>query len=108
MKRCLLRGDVYAYGALLDETWKSKKHYSALISDPDLDKVYEHAVANGAVGGKISGCGRRWLFHVFRAPRLSAIDFATRLRRWTMSAKACCSTRWELQSWKMRLPDEGA
>lgn len=50
-------GDLYQYGRLLDEHWRHKKQRSDAMSNPDIDKWYELAMRNGALGGKLIGAG---------------------------------------------------
>lgn len=44
-------------GLLFDKHWQYKKKMSSKISNPHLDKIYQIAKENGALGGKISGAG---------------------------------------------------
>jgi D-glycero-alpha-D-manno-heptose-7-phosphate kinase len=57
VKEALEQGDLESFGRLLDEHWQNKKRRSAKISDLNLDRWYEAARANGALGGKIMGAG---------------------------------------------------
>jgi D-glycero-alpha-D-manno-heptose-7-phosphate kinase len=57
MKEAFLRSDVSAIGKLLHESWLNKKEMAAGISNTEIDKIYETAIAAGATGGKISGAG---------------------------------------------------
>lgn len=68
MKSHLLRGDVFAYGCLLDQAWRAKREMSTRVSDPDLDRVYDLAIANGAWGGKLLGAGGGGYFMFFVPP----------------------------------------
>jgi D-glycero-alpha-D-manno-heptose-7-phosphate kinase len=68
MKRKLLRGDVYGYGELLHEAWLLKRQDSPLITDNELDQIYDLAMANGALGGKILGAGGGGYFLFFVPP----------------------------------------
>lgn len=45
------------FGCMLDETWSEKKMLSPHVSNYSIDKMYEIALANGALGGKILGAG---------------------------------------------------
>jgi D-glycero-alpha-D-manno-heptose-7-phosphate kinase len=56
MKKALLRGDLAAFGRLLDAGWRLKRG-GAGVSDAGLDRIYEAARASGAVGGKLLGAG---------------------------------------------------
>jgi D-glycero-alpha-D-manno-heptose-7-phosphate kinase len=57
IKEALERGNLDRFGLLLDEHWQNKKRRSDQISDPQIDRWYELAKENGAVGGKIMGAG---------------------------------------------------
>ena len=53
----LKRGNVRRFGEMLDEHWQAKKKLGAGIANPRIDRLYDIARANGALGGKISGAG---------------------------------------------------
>ncbi len=53
----LARGDLAAFGRLMHEHWEHKKRRSGGMSNPEIDRFYELAMANGAVGGKLIGAG---------------------------------------------------
>ena len=57
IKEALEQGDLDRFGLLLDEHWQNKKRRSGKISDPRIDRWYEIAKENGALGGKIVGAG---------------------------------------------------
>jgi len=57
MKNALLLGQIDEFGSLLHQAWYSKKRFSSKITDPDIDKLYETARKNGAIGGKLLGAG---------------------------------------------------
>ncbi len=57
IKEVLEQGDLDRFGLLLDEHWQNKKRRSGKISDPRIDRWYEIAKENGALGGKIIGAG---------------------------------------------------
>ena len=42
---------------LMDEHWQHKKKRSGAMSNPEIDKWYDLAMRNGAVGGKLIGAG---------------------------------------------------
>ena len=50
-------GNVRRFGEMLDEHWQAKKKLGSGIADARIDRLYEIARANGALGGKISGAG---------------------------------------------------
>ena len=57
IKDCLEAGDVRAFGAIMNTHWQHKKQRSGTMSNPDIDRWYDLALANGAVGGKLIGAG---------------------------------------------------
>ena len=57
MKDELLKGNLNAFGKLLDYSWNSKKRMSNKISNPAIDALYDRAKAEGAIGGKLLGAG---------------------------------------------------
>lgn len=50
-------GDFTDFGRLLNETWELKKRLSDKISNIEIDHIYDTAIRNGAVGGKLLGAG---------------------------------------------------
>lgn len=57
IKKCLENDSVDEFGKLLDVHWNEKKKTSSKISNSLLDKHYEQARKEGALGGKIIGAG---------------------------------------------------
>jgi len=57
VKNALIQNDIDTFGALLHEHWLIKKRVSDKMSDNDIDRWYELALNNGAIGGKIMGAG---------------------------------------------------
>ncbi len=57
MKNALLRRQLDEFGRLLGEEWTHKKRMSPRISSPELDELYDSALSEGALGGKITGAG---------------------------------------------------
>lgn len=50
-------GNLAEFGQLMHTHWEHKKKRSAQMSNPDIDRWYELALANGAIGGKLIGAG---------------------------------------------------
>lgn len=50
-------GNVDEVGKRFDAHWAHKRNISTKMSSPEFDKIYAAAIANGALGGKISGAG---------------------------------------------------
>ncbi len=57
MKNAILLGKVNELGLLLHEAWCCKKRFSSKMTDPRIDKLYQIARRNGAIGGKLLGAG---------------------------------------------------
>lgn len=56
------------FGKLLDQSWQYKRNLSNLVSSPEIDEIYESAIATGAVGGKILGAGGGGFMLLFAKP----------------------------------------
>jgi D-glycero-alpha-D-manno-heptose-7-phosphate kinase len=103
MHRALLRGEVYRYGRLLHEAWLAKCQFSSLISDREADRIYAHALANGAEGGKILGAGGGGYF-LFFAPPFMRSRLVGALKAIGYDCERLLLDDGGLQSWKMRIP----
>lgn len=57
MKLRLLKGRLDDFGELLDKAWSTKKNFSSKITTPFLNEIYDYALQNGALGGKLLGAG---------------------------------------------------
>ena len=102
MKRLLLRGDVYGYGRLLHEAWLLKREDSPMVSDSELDQIYDHAIANGAVGGKILGAGGGGFF-VFFVPPFRRYRLYDALAERGLRSERVHFEEAGLRSWKTRV-----
>ena len=57
IKRALEEGNLRRFGELLDEHWETKKRLSGKVSRDKINRWYDMAKDNGALGGKIMGAG---------------------------------------------------
>lgn len=57
MKRALLLGQIDSFGELLHQAWEHKKQLDEGISTSHVDKLYQLARKEGAIGGKMPGAG---------------------------------------------------
>jgi D-glycero-alpha-D-manno-heptose-7-phosphate kinase len=57
MKNALLQGNLTEFGALLDRAWTFKKKMSPKITNDHIDELYDEAMRQGALGGKVTGAG---------------------------------------------------
>jgi D-glycero-alpha-D-manno-heptose-7-phosphate kinase len=56
-KEALEAGDLRRFAELMKVHWEYKKQRSGAMSNGDIDRWYELALANGALGGKLIGAG---------------------------------------------------
>jgi D-glycero-alpha-D-manno-heptose-7-phosphate kinase len=56
-KEAIESGDLPRFAELMRTHWDHKKKRSGGMSNPEIDKWYELAMANGAMGGKLIGAG---------------------------------------------------
>ena len=101
MRNHLLRGRLRQFGRALHDAWQFKRQLGAKITTPALDRLYEGARENGAVGGKLLGAGGGGFFLFFAPPFrvLELTDYLTsaglRVRPFRFEAEG-------LQSWSTR------
>jgi D-glycero-alpha-D-manno-heptose-7-phosphate kinase len=81
-KATLEAGDLRAFGELMHEHWERKRARSSGMSNQQIDRYYDLARANGAIGGKLIGAGGGGflLFYTEDKARLSAVMAAAGLR----------------------------
>lgn len=80
MKEALLRGDLSRIGEILHFGWQNKKQMANSISNSLIDSIYQVALDNGAIGGKISGAGGGG-FMFFHCPGTTKIKVATAIEK---------------------------
>lgn len=57
IKKALENGDTRRFGEWLNVHWETKKTLSNKMTNPQIDKWYNLAIENGAIGGKVMGAG---------------------------------------------------
>ncbi len=57
MKTALEQNDLSSFGHILNRGWILKKTLASGISNPEIDRAYNIAMENGALGGKLLGAG---------------------------------------------------
>ena len=57
MKEALITGDLHKFGVILNENWLLKQQLASSISNETINKYYNLAINNGALGGKLLGAG---------------------------------------------------
>ncbi|HEX6803292.1 MAG TPA: hypothetical protein VF133_06390 [Terriglobales bacterium] len=69
MRDALKAGDLAGFAALLHDSWLAKKRVSSSISNRRIDSLYDLAITNGALGGKITGAGGGGFLLLFCEPQ---------------------------------------
>jgi D-glycero-alpha-D-manno-heptose-7-phosphate kinase len=57
MKEAFLRGDFEKIGVILKAGWAAKKNTAQEVTNPEIERIFNLAFANGAMAGKVSGAG---------------------------------------------------
>ena len=57
MKNALLRSELDSFGELMDREWMLKREIAEGITSNHIDRLYQTAKENGAIGGKLCGAG---------------------------------------------------
>ena len=62
------QGSINEFGELLNESWKLKRSISDKVSNTIVDRIYDMAMTNGAIGGKLLGAGASGFMLLFAPP----------------------------------------
>ncbi len=62
------KGQIEEIGRMLNENWMLKRSISNRISNSTIDRIYDTAVKNGALGGKLLGAGSSGFMLFFASP----------------------------------------
>ena len=79
-ERALKRNNLDDFGRLLHESWLEKKKLSNSISNSSVNDIYNYAIKNGALGGKLLGAGGGGFF-LFFVPQFKQKYFIKNLRK---------------------------
>ena len=73
----LLRGNLEKFGKCLDTSWQLKRKFSSMISNDHIDEIYNGAMENGALGGKLLGAGGGgfFIFYVRPFEKFQLLDY---------------------------------
>ena len=104
IKDNLIKGKIIEIGKSLDKVWELKKMFSKKISNSKIDKVYQNAKKNGAIGGKLLGAGGGgfFLFYVSPTKKNELVNY---LNNTGKIVKNFQFDELGLQSWKIREDD---
>ena len=65
IKNSLLEENLNDFGNLLGKAWDIKKNFASNVSNSEIDELYETALQNGAIGGKVTGAGGGGFMYLF-------------------------------------------
>ena len=65
---------------MLHESWLEKKGLSSAISNSSIDEIYNTAISNGALGGKLIGAGGGGFF-LFYVPYYMKKNFINKFAK---------------------------
>ena len=79
-EKILKKGNLNDFGKLLHESWSEKKSLSSAISNSSIDDIYDTAIKNGALGGKLLGAGGGGFF-LFYVPYYMKKNFINKFTK---------------------------
>ncbi len=57
MKNALLKGDLTSFAELMNANWENQKALHPSVTNEQIDRLFDIALQNGALGGKACGAG---------------------------------------------------
>jgi D-glycero-alpha-D-manno-heptose-7-phosphate kinase len=100
-RKYLLRGDLVKFAKCLDTSWRLKRNFSSMISSDHIDAIYEGALENGALGGKLLGAGGGGFF-IFYVPPFKKHTLMAYLSSKNLTIKPFCFEPDGLKTWTSR------
>lgn len=79
-KEALEEGDLVRFAKLLNVDWEHKKKCSGRVGNKEIERWYQLARANGALGGKLVGGGAFLMFYAEDKARLRRALVQTKMR----------------------------
>ncbi len=99
MKGALLHNDLAAFSQTLSRSWEAKKRTAARITNAEIERIYDIALAAGACAGKVSGAGGGgYLF--FLVPPERRPQLVRALER-EGTVRPCNFTKGGAQAWRV-------
>lgn len=81
-KKLIKNNDLLGFAELLNYSWQIKKNLHKDISNSFLNDIYDKAIKNGAIGGKILGAGSGGFF-LFYVPEEKQNFFLKKMEKFT-------------------------
>ena len=101
IRNYLLRGELQKFGECLDKAWQLKRNFSKMISSDHIDFIYDGAINNGAIGGKLLGAGGGGFF-IFYVPPFKKIALMDFLESQNLRLQSFCFELDGLKTWISR------
>jgi D-glycero-alpha-D-manno-heptose-7-phosphate kinase len=101
MRNHLLRGQLLQFGQGLHEAWQTKRQLSSKISNQYLDSIYEGAMREGAIGGKLLGAGGGGFF-LFYVPPFGKLKLMSGLEEIGLKVRPLRFEPEGLRAWTVR------
>jgi D-glycero-alpha-D-manno-heptose-7-phosphate kinase len=101
MRNQLLKGRLIEFGYSLHKAWELKRSFSSKISNSFLDDIYNGAIQNGAIGGKLLGAGGGGYF-LFYVPSFDRHKLLNWIKTKGLIATPFIFENNGLQSWTVR------
>jgi D-glycero-alpha-D-manno-heptose-7-phosphate kinase len=100
MKESLLRGDFAGFVESLRQGWENKKRSAKIVSNPQIDSIYDAAIQSGALAGKVSGAGGGG-FMWFFVPTEKRMDVIRTLNGFGGQVSNCHFTKNGTEAWRI-------
>ena len=101
MKELLLRGRVLDFANGLNKAWILKRQFGNIITNTEIDSIYNFAIKNGALGGKLLGAGGGGHF-IFYVDSFQRASFITAMKEINLIKTDFIFEKKGIQSWTMR------
>ena len=101
MRESLLRGNLNDFGSGLNIAWNYKRKFSEKISNDELNGIYDFAIENGALGGKLLGAGGGGFF-IFYVKHFSKNFFLNAMKKKGFTQTLFNFDHNGMQSWTVR------
>ena len=98
MKHALLSGNMLELAEILRRSWIAKKSTASAITNSHIDELFSHAMAHGAMAGKVSGAGGGGFMMLLSTPEHRP-GLVNALRRHGAAADAVHFTFRGCESW---------
>ena len=98
---CFQRGSMSGLGKILSRSWEMKKAGNSIVSNPEIDSIYEHVMSDGAFGGKLLGTGGGGYFF-FLMPVDKKQSIINRMTGRGLDAFSVSIDEFGLQAWEVR------